>query len=234
MQRDNATTVVPIGRPIANTQIYILDRQVRPVPIGVAGELHIGGAGLARGYLNRPELTVEKFIANPFSADPTSRLYKTGDQARYLRDGNIEFLGRNDNQVKIRGYRVELGEIEASLGQHHGSEFGGGSARGYPRGQAARGLCGRATEGSFDAIEVRKHLKQKLPEYMIPSTLMLVDALPLTPNGKVDRNALPAPDKSRAETGQSYAAPRNSTEELLMDLVRSSKSPESRRPRQLL
>ena len=117
-QRDNATTVVPIGRPIANTQIYILDRQVRPVPIGVAGELHIGGAGLARGYLNRPELTVEKFIANPFSADPTSRLYKTGDQARYLRDGNIEFLGRNDNQVKIRGYRVELGEIEASLGQH--------------------------------------------------------------------------------------------------------------------
>ena len=115
---DDKLLSVPIGRPIGNTQVYILDPHLNPVPIGVAGELHIGGDGLARGYLNRPELTAEKFIADPFSNEPKSRLYKTGDLARYLPDGNIEFLGRIDNQVKIRGYRVELGEIESVLAQH--------------------------------------------------------------------------------------------------------------------
>ena len=235
-RRNNATTVVPIGRPIANTQIYILDRQLQPVPIGVAGELHIGGAGLARGYLNRPELTEEKFIANPFSADPTSRLYKTGDLARYLRGGNIEFLGRIDNQVKIRGYRIELGEIEALLGQHRTVQSSVVVVReDAPGDKRLVGYVVARPQGSFDAMEVRKHLKQKLPEYMIPSALVLVDALPLTPNGKVDRNALPAPDKSRAETGTELHGASDSSRSIpRRDLGGGSKSRQSRRPRQLL
>jgi amino acid adenylation domain-containing protein len=207
---------VTLGRPIANTQIYILNKHINPVPIGVPGELHIGGDGLARGYLNRTEVTQEKFIANPFSERPNARLYKTGDLARYLPDGSIEFLRRVDDQVKIRGYRIELGEIEAVLGQDPTVQSSLVVVReDTPGDKRIVGYAVARPEGSFDAMEVRKHLKQKLPEYMIPSALVRVDALPLTPNGKVDRNALPTPDRSRAETGRSYAAPRTPVEEFL-------------------
>src|SRR4028118_1845784 len=299
-KRDSNLKTVPIGRPIANTQLYILDRYLQPVPVGVAGELYIGGAGLARGYLNRPELTADRFILNPFSDEPSSRLYKTGDLARYLSDGNIEFLGRIDHQVKIRGFRIELGEIEAAIGQHPDvresvvmkredawgnqrlvayivsnltpertpfkseclAEFDGNPAvklrtedislggvclLGVPdtcgRGQTVR-LClhlpgfdeelwlagtvawcrgnQAGIELALGAIEqdifqqtieyllethgfwkflqrtavgsLRNVLKQKLPNYMMPSSFVFLNNLPLTPNGKIDRKALPEPD----------------------------------------
>ena len=208
-----------IGRPIANTQLYVLDCNLQPVPIGVPGELHIGGDGLARGYLNRPELTREKFIANPFSADPASRLYKTGDLVRYLPDGNIEFLGRSDYQVKIRGFRIESGEVEAVLGQHRTVQSSVVMVReDAPGDQRLVGYVVARPDGEFDAAEVRKYLKQKLPEYMIPSALMLLDELPLTPNGKVDRRALPAPDQNRREFNNDYQAPRTPVEELLTQI----------------
>ena len=207
---------VPIGRPIGNTQIYILGTYFAPVPIGVIGEIHIGGDGLARGYINRTEATKEKFIANPFSRDPDSRLYKTGDLARYLPDGNIEFLGRIDNQVKLRGYRIELGEIEAVLGQHPMVQSSVVVVREDTPGdkRLVAYVVGQQGE-SFDAAEIRKYLKQKLPEYMIPSAFVLLDELPLTPNGKVDRKALPAPDQDRPELGNIYQAPRTPMEEAL-------------------
>lgn len=208
---------VPIGRPIANTQIYLLDPHLEPVPIGVAGELHIGGGGLARGYLNHRELTKEKFIANPFSADTKSFLYKTGDLARYLPDGNIEFLGRMDNQVKIRGYRIELGEIETVLNQCPGVQSSVVTAReDAPGDQRLVGYVVAPAKGSFDAADARKHLKQKLPEYMIPSAFVLLDELPLTRSGKVDGKALPAPDPNRSNREHGYQAPRTPTEETLV------------------
>ncbi|MBS9386560.1 MAG: amino acid adenylation domain-containing protein [Dolichospermum sp. BR01] len=205
----------PIGRPIANTQLYILDENLQPVPVGVPGELHIGGVGLARGYLNRPELTQEKFIANPFSTYPNSRLYKTGDLARYLPDGNIEYLGRSDNQVKIRGFRIELGEIETVLSQ-------------YPHVQASCVIVREDIPGDKRLVayivsqkeqratvsELRSFLTQKLPEYMGPQAFVILDSLPLTPNGKVDRRALPIPDL-HAELTDQYVAPRTPTEEIL-------------------
>jgi amino acid adenylation domain-containing protein len=207
---------IPIGRPIANTQIYILDRQLRPVPVGVVGELHIGGDGIARGYLNRPELTKEKFIANPFSADPRSRLYKTGDSARYLPDGNIEFLGRMDNQVKIRGYRIELGEIESVLDQHPAIQSSVVAVReDAPGDKQLVGYVVPRTGGSFDVVEARKYLKEKLPEYMLPSAFVTLNELPLTPNGKIDRRALPAPDQNRATWKDVYHPPRTPIEETL-------------------
>jgi len=183
--------IIPIGRPIANTQIYLLNQHLQPVPIGVAGELHIGGVGLGRGYLHRPELTAERFIPNPYSNEPGRRLYKTGDLARYLPDGNIEFLGRIDQQVKIRGFRIELGEIEAALGQH-------------PAVQQTVVLA-RSDEGSAKHIvayvvpiqgfsptndELGGFLKAKLPQHIVPSVFVMLEALPMTPNGKVDRQTL--------------------------------------------
>jgi len=207
---------VTIGRPIANTQVYVLDPDLRPVPIGVPGELYIGGRCLARGYLNRPELTAEKFITHSFDGEPARRLYKTGDLVRYLSDGNIEFLGRIDDQVKIRGYRIELGEIESVLAQHpcvgHSvvavREEGPGDKRlvAYVVGQC---------DSQTDAHELRTFLRQKLPEYMVPSAFIFLDGLPLTPNGKVDRKGLPAPDRNRDELEQAYVAPRSPTEEIL-------------------
>jgi len=207
---------VPIGRPIANTQLYILDRYLQPVPIGVAGELHIGGDGLARGYLNRPELTEEKFIANPFSADPVSRLYKTGDLARYLPDGNIEFLGRMDTQVKIRGYRIELGEIEAVLCQHPAIRDAIVMVREDNPGDKRLVAYVVQHEGaSVEAKELRGHLKKKLPDYMVPSAFVFMDALPLTPNGKVDRSGLPMPEfVHRTE----FIAPRTSMEDNIAEI----------------
>jgi amino acid adenylation domain-containing protein len=203
---------IPIGRPITNTQIYLLDSYLQPVPIGVAGELHIGGLGLARGYLNLPHLTAEKFIPNPFSAEPGARLYRTGDLARYLADGNIEFLGRVDNQVKIRGFRIELGEIETVLAQIPGVREAVVVVR---EDEAEKRLVAYLVpnQDSIPTIaELRSFLKSKLPDYMIPSAFVFLDAFSLTPNGKVDRRALPPPDKTRPDLEEAFVAPRTPLE----------------------
>ncbi|MFS0517038.1 amino acid adenylation domain-containing protein [Nostoc sp. UIC 10607] len=202
----------PIGRPIANTQIYILDKYLQPVPVGVAGELHIGGVSLARGYLNRPELTLERFISNPFSTDGHSRLYKTGDLARYLPDGNIEYLGRIDNQVKVRGFRIELGEVEAVLSQHGDVEGCCIIAREDTPGDKRLVAYVVAHQNSTPTIsELRQFLKAKLPDYMVPSAFVILEEMPLTPSGKVDRRALPAPDLYSSNSDK-YVAPRNQVE----------------------
>lgn len=205
-----------IGRPIANTQVYILDRALNPVPIGVAGELYIGGAGLARGYLNQPELTKKKFIRSPFSDDLHLRLYKTGDLARYLVDGSIEYLGRIDHQVKIRGYRIELGEIEAVLSRCPGVREAVVVALEDISG-SKRLVSYIVTEGqdSCETEELCMYLKQYLPEYMLPSTFVTLKKLPLTPNGKIDRKALPVPEHARSDSSEAYVPPGNSTEEKL-------------------
>ena len=205
---------VPLGRPIANTQIYILDSHLQPVPVGVAGELHIGGENLARGYLNRPELTAEKFICHPFDAQ--AHLYKTGDLARYLPDGNIEFIGRIDNQVKIRGFRIELGEIEAALGQYPEIAQSVVVAREDAPGE--KRLVAYLVSEQKQAPthnEIRNFLTSKLPEYMVPSAFVMLKSLHLTSNGKVDRRSLPEPDKMRPELTGNFVAPRTNIEEVL-------------------
>ena len=218
-QLDDNLSSIPIGKPIGNTQVYILDSNLNPVPIGVPGELHIGGDGLARGYLNRPGLTGEKFIANPFSVGTTSRLYKTGDRARYLPDGNIEFLGRMDNQVKLRGYRIELGEIEAVLGQHPGIREAVVTIReDNPGEKQLVGYVVGKSSGEPTASELRGYLEEKLPEYMVPSAFVFLNKLPLTPNGKVDRSTLPAPENSPRELEEGYVAPRSVTEQRLVQI----------------
>ncbi|MGH2412160.1 MAG: amino acid adenylation domain-containing protein, partial [Microcystaceae cyanobacterium] len=208
----------PIGRPIANTQIYLLDPHGQPVPIGVPGELHIGGVGLARGYLNRPDLTQEKFIANPFSSQAGARLYKTGDLARYLPDGNIEYLGRLDHQVKIRGFRIELGEIEAVLAQHLQVREAIVMVREERPGD--KRLVAYLVLNSYQQVpptrdELRHFLKQKLPEYMVPSAFVVLESLPLTPNGKIDRRALPAPDSASSGREAGLVLPRTPLEATL-------------------
>ncbi|AVH62573.1 non-ribosomal peptide synthetase [Nostoc sp. 'Peltigera membranacea cyanobiont' N6] len=213
----------PIGRPIANTQIYILDKYLQLVPVGVPGELYIGGVSLARGYLNLPELTQEKFISNPFekaavrlrSLNGGSKLYKTADLARYLPDGNIEYLGRIDNQVKIRGFRIELGEIETVLNQHGDVQVSSVIVREDRPGQKQLVAYIVPQKEVIPTIsELRQFLKAKLPDYMVPSTFVILEALPLTPNGKVDRRALPAPDLL-SEIADKFVAPRNPIEETL-------------------
>lgn len=217
--RNPKSAMLPLGRPIANTQIYILDRHLQPVPIGVPGELHIGGAGLARGYLNRPELTGEKFILNPFSDEPGARLYKTGDLVRYLPDGNIEFLGRIDNQVKIRGFRIELGEIEALLSQHSAVRETVVIAReDHPGDKRLVAYVIPHSDQVPAASELRSFLKEKLPDYMVPSAFVTLDAIPLTPNGKVDHRALPAPDWEQRDLEEIFVAPRTPIEEALADI----------------
>jgi amino acid adenylation domain-containing protein len=208
-----------IGRPILNTQIYILDNHLNLMPIGVPGEIYVGGAGLARGYWNRPELTAEKFIVNPYSNGSGTRLYKTGDLGCYLRDGNIEFLGRIDNQVKVRGYRIELGEIEEVLGQHPGVHENAVIVReDTPDDKRLVAYVVQSQDRVPAVNELRSFLKQKLPEYMVPSAIVALDALPLMPNGKVNRNGFPAPDQSRPELEQSYQAPRTPAEEMLVEI----------------
>lgn len=208
-----------IGRPIANTQIYLLNTHLDPVPIDVPGELYIGGAGLARGYLNRPELTAERFVPNPFSNKPGARLYKTGDLARYLTDGNIEFLRRIDHQVKIRGFRIELGEIEAVLGQHPTVQETVVVAReDTPGDKRIVAYVVTDQEPSPSVSELRRFLQEKLPDYMLPSAFVMLEALPLTPNGKIDRRALPAPDTSRRELEEGFVPPRTPTEKTLADI----------------
>jgi len=197
-----------IGRPIANSQVYILDSHLQPVPIGVMGELYLGGEGLARGYLNRPELTAERFIPNPFSQQPRARLYKTGDLARYLSNGNIEFLGRIDHQVKIRGFRIELEEIETILRQHPGVRETVVEAREDTHGDKCLVAYVIQAQGQRPTNEsLRSFLKEKLPEHIIPSSFVLLDTLPLTSNGKIDRCALQAPDPIRSTAKESFVAP---------------------------
>ncbi len=217
-----STTSIPIGRPITNTQIYLLDANLQPVPIGVTGELYIGGDGLARGYFNRPELTQNRFIEE--TGLISARLYKTGDLARYLPDGNIEFVGRIDNQVKIRGFRIELGEIEAVLSQH--------PAVGETVVMIQEDIPGlkhlvayivpyvehATSRQNLKSKELRQFLKQKLPEYMIPSAFVLLESLPLTPNGKVDRHALKPPNTLTLDLKEDYVAPRTSVEEVLVEI----------------
>jgi amino acid adenylation domain-containing protein len=210
---DQVGMTVPIGRPIANTQVYVLDRYAQPVPIGVPGELYIGGDGLACNYLNLPQLTAERFIPHPFSDKPEARLYRTGDRVRYRPDGSLEFLGRLDHQVKIRGFRIEPGEIEAVLGHHPAVGQTVVVARedtpGDKRLVAYVVPCGGQNPTASD---FRSFLQTKLPDYMVPSVFVVLGALPLTPNGKVDRRALPAPDRARRQRQGSFLAPRDPLE----------------------
>jgi amino acid adenylation domain-containing protein len=216
-----AAKTVPIGKPLSNTQAYVLDRALQPVPVGVAGELYIGGAGLARGYLNRPELTADRFVPDPFSNEPGTRLYRSGDLVRYLPSGTIEFLGRIDQQVKIRGFRIELGEIEAVLEQHPAVREALVLAREDRPGEkrlVAYVTLKDESSKPFAIGELRRYLKEKLPDYMVPTVFVPLDALPLTPNGKVDRRALPAPDVSRSNQPGVVVAPRNLLELQLVQI----------------
>ena len=208
---------IPIGRPRGARQIYLLDRWGQPAPVGVAGELHIGGTALARGYHNRRELTAEKFVADPFSDSAGARLYRTGDLARYLADGNIEFLGRVDQQVKIRGFRIELGEIESALSQHAAVRETLVVAR-EDEAQEKRLVAYVLAKGKVEpsAGELRGFLREKLPEYMIPSAFVTLDCFPLTPNGKVDRRALPKPDLQSNPAG--FVPPASATEKTLANI----------------
>ncbi|HZI14651.1 MAG TPA: amino acid adenylation domain-containing protein, partial [Myxococcus sp.] len=202
-----------IGGPLANVRVYVLDAHLRPAPVGVPGELFISGAGVARGYLGRPELSAERFLPNPFSPTPGERMYRTGDKVRWLPDGTLEYLGRIDFQVKVRGFRIELGEIEACLRQHPGVQQAVVLAREDAPGD--KRLVGYFTlKGApVELAGVRAFLKERLPEYMVPGALVVLEALPLTSNGKVDRRALPAPDVSAASGA--YVPPATPTEELL-------------------
>jgi amino acid adenylation domain-containing protein len=254
----DSTVPLPIGRPIANTQVYILDRYLQPVPIGIPGELHIGGAGLARGYLNRPDLTEAKFIPNPFSQDYSGRLYKTGDLVRYrsssgsggAANGDIDFLGRIDQQVKIRGFRIELEEIEALLSQHpqvrevaviakedqsgkrlvaylvpcSGEDLTHPVAPRHPSLEKVLHLgkpqdrTFRSQEGNLVACsgsELRGFLKEKLPDFMVPSAFVMLELFPLTPNGKIDRKALAKIDPDHSELENTFVPPSNPVEEML-------------------
>ncbi|NEQ80727.1 MAG: amino acid adenylation domain-containing protein [Moorea sp. SIO2I5] len=212
----NSSETVPLGRPIANTQIYILDNHLQPVPMGVLGQLYIGGDSLARGYLNQPELTTERFIHNPFSDQLESRLYKTGDLARYLPDGNIEFMGRIDHQVKVRGFRIELGEIESVVRQYPALRETAVLAReDEPGRKRIVGYVVPNQQSEFSVAELRNFLKERLPEYMLPSAVVQLKSLPLTPNGKIDRQALPAPESVRPELEGKFVAPRTPIEETI-------------------
>ncbi|HZU69406.1 MAG TPA: non-ribosomal peptide synthetase [Ktedonobacteraceae bacterium] len=207
---------IPIGRPIANTQIYLLDEQMLPVPIGAPGELYAGGDGLARGYFNRPELTASRFVPDPFSGKPGARLYRTGDIARYLDDGNIEYLGRLDHQVKVRGIRIELGEIESVLGQHPAVRQAVVIARedapGDKRLVAYIVLHEKQTASSD---ELYNHTLERLPDYMVPAAFVFLARLPLTPNGKLDRQALPLPRPVRPDLSSDFLAARTPVEETI-------------------
>ena len=216
---ENKITNIPIGKPIGNTCVYILDNHLQPLPIGVIGEVHIGGDGLARGYLNRPELTAEKFIANPFSDDRRAKLYKTGDLARYFSDGNIEFVGRIDHQVKVRGYRIELGEIETVLGQYPAVREAVVLAReDEPGDKRLVAYVVLRQEPAPTINELRRFLKKKLPDYMVPSVFLFLKSLPVTPNGKIDRRALPVPRQDTRDGDRGYVAPVKTVEHQLTQI----------------
>jgi len=218
-RRDDPRSFVPIGRPIANTQIYILDQNLSPAPIGIPGELHIGGIGLARGYLNRPELTAERFIPDAVSKRHGARLYKTGDLSRYLPSGEIQYLGRIDSQVKIRGFRIELGEIGAVLAKHPGVKQCVVTAREDTPGEKMLVAYFESQgNGVPESSALRGYLKKEIPEYMVPSTFVHMAKLPLSPNGKIDIKALPAPNVRSIETKTGFVAPRDPIEQVLAHL----------------
>jgi amino acid adenylation domain-containing protein len=213
----------PIGRPIANTQIYVLDAELNPVPIGTPGELYVGGDGLARGYLNRPDLTAERFIPDPFANESGRRLYRAGDLARHLSEGPLEYLGRVDHQVKIRGFRIELGEIEAVLARHPAVRQVVVIDEADPSGERRLTAYLVAAEcGGCPADELRAHLRRQLPDYMTPSLMVWLDQMPLTPNGKIDRRALPEAKRVMAESAGAYVAPRTRLEESLTEIWREA------------
>ncbi len=212
---ENISVSVPIGGPVANSDLYVMDDTMRLVPVGVIGELYIGGDGVARGYLNRAELTAERFVPHPFATEAGLRLYRTGDQARFLPNGYLEFLGRADNQVKVRGFRIELGEIEAVLGRHGAIKECVVVAReDTPGDKQLVAYAVAAAESEISAGELREYLRQKLPEYMTPSAVIMLDELPITANGKVDRQGLPAPNDVQLER-ELYVKPRTPIEEIL-------------------
>jgi len=211
--------VVPIGRPIANTQVYVLDAYQQPVPLGARGELYIGGAGLARGYLGQPELTAEKFVRNPFSPEADSRLYRTGDLGRYRADGTVEFLGRMDHQIKLRGFRIELGEIESVLSLHTDVCRAIVTLREdspEDRRLIAYVICNEGCSPTTG--ELKKFLGRKLPDYMIPSGFVFLDSLPLTLSGKVDRKSLPPPAHDQLDSDRNYVAPRTPVEQVVAEI----------------
>ncbi|MBZ4423334.1 non-ribosomal peptide synthetase, partial [Myxococcus sp. RHSTA-1-4] len=214
---------VPVGRPVANTRVYVLDGHLRPVPPGAPGELFIGGAQLAHGYLGQPALTAERFVPDPYSAAAGERLYRTGDRVRWLRDGTLEYLGRQDSQVKVRGFRIEPGEVEAAVRAHAAVRDAVVMVReDAPGQQRLVAYVVPAREGATGpvpgAAELREWLRERMPEYMVPSAFVTLEALPLTPNGKVDRKALPVPEAALPEGGGAPVAPRDPTEELLAGL----------------
>jgi len=205
-----------IGRPIANTRVFILDELGEPVPMSVAGEIHIGGAQVARGYAGRPVATAESFVPDPFSGEPGARLYRTGDMGRWTAGGTIEFLGRNDDQVKVRGFRIELGEIEARLAEHPDVRAAVVVAREDTAGD--KRLVAYYVGGDEVELEaLRAHLEERLPEYMVPAAYVRLDAVPRLPNGKVDRRALPAPGADSYAT-HGYEAPEGETEMELAEI----------------
>ncbi|MGC5831634.1 non-ribosomal peptide synthase/polyketide synthase [Ralstonia pseudosolanacearum] len=210
---DAGQGVVPIGRPIANTQIYVLDGHQQPVPLGVTGEIYIGGAGVARGYLNRPELTAERFVENPFHSEGRERMYRTGDLGRWLPDGSLEYQGRADAQVKLRGFRIELGEIEARLLQCAGVSEAVVTVREDAPGEP-RLVAYYVSDEAIEAQALREQLQASLPEYMVPAAYVRLERLPLTPNGKLDRKALPAPE-GQAYASTAYEAPQGEVEQTL-------------------
>lgn len=207
---------ITIGHPIAGKKAHILNPHLQPVPIGVTGEVFIGREGVARGYLGRPDLTAENFIPDPFSDEPGARLYRTRDRARYLPDGRIEFLGRFDHQVKVRGFRIELGEIESALREHAAVKEAVVVVRSANDEKYIAAYVVPLSGPAPFAAELRSFLKQRLPEYMAPSTFVLLDQLPLTATGKLDRAALPEPDRSHRESA--LTAPRNAVEETLVEI----------------
>jgi amino acid adenylation domain-containing protein len=217
--RDNKLSSVPIGHPIANTRIYLLDDKLRPVPVGIAGELYIAGEAVARGYLNRFDLTAEKFIPDLYSSTPGARMYRSGDLARYLANGAIEFLGRVDHQVKLRGQRIELGEIEAALDQHEVIlQTAVILHRDFRGEQRLVAFVTTESGADFTTREMREFLKGRLPDYMIPSLLIRLDSMPLTSSGKISRKGLPAIEQGLFESERGFAAPRNPVEQVMAGL----------------
>ncbi|MDQ4023980.1 MAG: amino acid adenylation domain-containing protein, partial [Actinomycetota bacterium] len=211
----------PIGRPIANAQVYVLDRDLEPVPVGVPGEIFVAGAGLARGYLRRPGVTAERFLPNPFSGTPGARMYRTVDVGRFRRDGNLEFLGRADRQVKVRGFRIELGEIETALAAHPSVREAVVDARGETPSDKRLAAYYVPGDPPPSVTQLRAHLGTTLPDYMVPSAFVALDALPLLPNGKVDRAALPSPEAARPDLGTKFEPPRTDTERKLVEIWKS-------------
>ena len=207
---------MPIGRPIANTRMYILDEEKRVVPEGVPGEIYIAGKGLARGYLRKASETAEKFIPDPYSKGEGERMYRTGDVGRYGREGEIEYLGRKDNQIKLRGYRIELGEIEEALKEGEGVEEAVAVVRGGENGEGSRIVGYVVKQGGEEELEERemkRKLREKLPEYMVPARIVVLKEMPLSPNGKIDRRALPDPERMVKQEGVRYEKPSTAVEE---------------------